>query len=261
MSLTSEVMIGGLDWKAAQAAVFCTLVFRPLLELFKELGFPVKSYHQFLSLNNIGDTGQFFDGKTYRDYETVDGCDAFFRCLYCQRDAKGMKPTNFKRLVLEYVLHIASYKKKIRTLDDHDWPLPEKGRVNSKEYLQKYMTLYHIDDTPKNCNKFCHLAIDLMCHAIAWTIQSEINSVSTRWCIESEVYNPEYSRFLGNMERVFYYWHHCGERFFKKYAQAQFEDKIPLRYHNRINDWLNGIPYDQTRNYTPAWIDAAKPVK
>jgi len=41
-------------------------------------------------------------------------------------------------------------------LDDHDWPLPEKGRVNSKEYLQQYMTLYHIDDTPKNCNKFCH---------------------------------------------------------------------------------------------------------
>jgi len=76
--------------------------------------------------------------------------------------------------------------------------------------------------------------------------------VSTRWCIESEVYNPEYSRFLGNMERVFYYWHYCGERFFKKYAQAQFEGKIPLRYHNRINDWLNGIPYDQTRNNTPA---------
>jgi len=85
--------------------------------------------------------------------------------------------------------------------------------------------------------------------------------VSTRWCIESDIYDPEYCKFLSNMERVFYYWHYCGERFFKKYAQAQFEDKIPLRYHNRINDWLNGIPYDQTRNYTPAWIDAAKPVK
>jgi len=97
MSLTSEVVIGGLDWKAAQAAVFCILVFQPLLELFKELGFPVKSYHQFLSLNNIGDTGQFFDGKRYRDCESLDGCDAFFRCLYCQRDMIGRKPTNLKK--------------------------------------------------------------------------------------------------------------------------------------------------------------------
>ena len=141
MSLTSEVVAGGLDWKAAQSAVFCHLACKPLFVLFEELGFVNESYHQFLSLNKIGDPGVFFKhDKGYRDYCTLDGTCSFFRCLESHSFRYGLEKPTMSDLVAQYILMVTSFhagqhpfKPPVNLIDV--WFPKDDNKISMKDYF------------------------------------------------------------------------------------------------------------------------------
>jgi len=205
--------------------------------LFNSIGFKNR-YLMFCNINYIPIT------TNDEDIEYVCALPGayFFHTSLEHESYKTEKP-NFRMLVAQYVIKLTSYcregvpKLPPSYVNERLFPeIKEKDvqcqlsngmwlkintsdviPITSKKYLHAWLVLHGVEDSPKEIDRFCLLASELVSNATVWVIDASLES--------------RFKDMVGN-----------GKRFFYKYAQTPFEDKLPMRYYKNINAWLLYTP-------------------